>query len=112
MPTHAHDQGTFTIQLNGSHTHAIPDATFTYPTINFPENGNKSFHLISGNQSNLIGDGKSRAIDIVPTSQTFSMATVEDHFHTINGTSDSTVGNQEFFIINPYQTVIFIIYAG
>lgn len=59
LPTHAHNQGSFTIQSNGSQTHSIPYATFTYPILNCLDNNNtECFHLISGNQSNLIGDGK------------------------------------------------------
>ena len=114
LPSHTHDQGTLLVGQNGSHTHISSQPVQKFSTIDLipHDNDPATLHFIRGSDSDLLSNVTLQALKISLLTHNTSLNVVQDHIHHLNGTSGMTGGGQQFSIINPFQVVQYIIYAG
>ncbi|CAF0755910.1 unnamed protein product [Rotaria sordida] len=111
LPSHVHGQGTYSTLTAGDHSHSYYDpghyhggqtgtSAYSGGTMPMykPTGGRSSDH---GLHSHSISIDKTR----------ISINTAGSHSHSIIGQSGAVGGAHTFSILNPYQTVNYIIYS-
>ncbi|CAF4650468.1 unnamed protein product [Rotaria sp. Silwood2] len=111
LPAHYHDRGSLTIGASGSHTHGIYDPGHQH-NADIRENGGSSqdgyyFNAINGKHNWYSG-----RVKVQSTTTGILVNTVGNHAHILTGNTGSTGNAHSFSLLNPYQTLDYIIYAG
>ena len=110
LPSHVHDKGNLFVTDGGFHTHSLQDPGH--------DHGGKTGDgpAGEGNRGTVSGGGfydRNRHVHVIPRGVTgISVNTAGSHTHNVEGTTASKGQGRAFQIMNPYQTVNYIIYAG
>jgi microcystin-dependent protein len=110
LPSHTHDKGTLAVDQAGSHTHSLQDPGHNHggQTGDGPMGGSGR-GMVSGGGSHDYG----RHIHVIPQGLTgISVVPADNHTHSILGATASKGGGKAIKIINPHQTINYIIYVG
>ncbi|CAF1032595.1 unnamed protein product [Rotaria sordida] len=110
LPAHKHGRGTLSLGTNGVHTHNHTDPGHNHGGItgSGPLGGSGRGMTTGGG-----ADDQMTHTHTIPTDTAHIIIhNAGAHTHDLNGEMDSVGSNQEFSLINPYQVVQYIIYAG
>jgi microcystin-dependent protein len=110
LPSHTHEKGTLSIVEAGGHTHTLEDPGHDHGgrTGDGPAG--------EGSRGTVSGGGfydRTRHDHVIPRGLTgISVNAVGNHTHNVEGITASNGLGKTFQIMNPYQTINYIIYAG
>ncbi|CAF4321267.1 unnamed protein product [Rotaria sp. Silwood2] len=111
LPSHSHDIGSISMSLSGNHYHSINDPGHNHGGITGSSgflNGNGRWN--AGKDGWRIGEGTHS--HSIPTGYTgISMNNAGSHSHTLSGETGSVGDGEKFSLMQPYQTVNYIIYT-
>ena len=111
LPSHYHSRGSLSIGADGSHRHSINNPGHTH-TGDIRENGGTSENGYYFNAVNGAHGWYGTRIRMHSSVTGITLNSVEDHTHTLTGATGSTGSSNSFSLLNPYQTLDYIIYAG
>ncbi|CAF5013752.1 unnamed protein product [Rotaria sp. Silwood1] len=110
LPTHQHTPGSLTIRTAGSHTHLIND-----PGHN--RGGSTSNERMGAGGWGMKTGGGHRSDQVlhahtIPIGRTYiSINAAGDHSHSVSGNTGSVGRGSGFSLLQPYQSINYIIYA-
>ncbi|CAF1503673.1 unnamed protein product [Rotaria sordida] len=110
LPTHEHTQGSLAIGIAGSHTHSIYDPGHNHGGSTGSEKmggGPFGMRTNSGQGSDQI----SHTHTIYTGKTSISINAAGDHSHSVSGNTGSIGDNSGFSLLQPYQSINYIIYA-
>ena len=111
LPSHSHGASSISMSSSGSHLHSINDPGHNHGGYTEPSgflNGHGRWN--AGSSGWKIGEGTHS--HSIPTGRTaISINYAGDHTHTLSGQTGSTGDGQKFSLMQPYQTVNYIIYT-
>ncbi|CAF1119563.1 unnamed protein product [Rotaria sp. Silwood1] len=110
LPVHYHASGSLTIGSGGTHMHGIDDPGHTHEaTVYRSGNFSKELHLKTYNGLSVWSQGK---VKVHRSTTGITVNAAGDHAHTLAGSTGATGNGESFSLLNPYQTLDYIIYAG
>ncbi|CAF1364383.1 unnamed protein product [Rotaria sp. Silwood1] len=110
LPTHQHTQGSLAIGTAGSHTHSIYDQGHNHGgSTSNARMGAGGWGMKTGGGH---GSDQVSHAHTIPTGKTYiSINPAGDHSHSISGNTGSAGGGSGFNLLQPYQSINYIIYA-
>lgn len=111
LPAHYHNEGSLTIGAGGSHTHSIYDPGHVH-SADIREDGPGSesgYHFKASTGSH---NWYSSRVRMHSNATGITINAVGSHAHTLSGNTGSTGNAHSFSLLNPYQILDYIIYAG
>jgi microcystin-dependent protein len=111
LPSHYHSQGSLSLGAAGSYRHNIYDPGHTH-TGDIRENGGTSENGYYFNATNGAHKWYDSRIRIHTSFTGVTVNPVEDHTHAMTGKTGSVGSSNSFSLLNPYQTLDYIIYAA
>ncbi|CAF1045188.1 unnamed protein product [Didymodactylos carnosus] len=111
LPSHVHENGTFYAETAGDHSHSYQDPKHDHggQTGEGPSNSGGFGMNPKGGSGNDVEKHR-HSISLAYTGITINPA--GSHTHKVAGQSGSTGNGQSFSLLQPYQTVNYIIYSG
>ncbi|CAF4397351.1 unnamed protein product [Rotaria sp. Silwood2] len=112
LPSHVHDKGTYSTLTAGDHLHTYNDPGHNHgghTGSSAYSEGTMTFHTPRGGRGN---DHGSHSHTISTDKTNISINIAGDHIHSIIGQSSAVGGGHVFSILNPYETVNYIIYSN
>ncbi|CAF4530871.1 unnamed protein product [Rotaria sp. Silwood2] len=110
LPTHQHTHGSLAIGTAGSHTHSITDPGHNHGGSTSSERmgaGGWGMRTGGGHGSDQVSHAHT-----IYTGRTYiSIDAVGNHDHSVSGSTGSVGGGSGFSLLQPYQSVNYIIYA-
>ncbi|CAF3661324.1 unnamed protein product [Rotaria sp. Silwood1] len=111
LPSHQHNKGSLTILASGSHTHPYTDPGHDHggKTGDGPFENNSVYGLKSGGISE---DHGRHSHTIARDTTHIVIHEAGTHSHGVEGETGTAGAGQRFSLMNPYQTVQYIIYTN
>ncbi|CAF1561144.1 unnamed protein product, partial [Adineta ricciae] len=111
LPSHSHNVGSISMSSTGGHYHTINDPGHNHGGSTGASgflNGNGRWH--AGKDGWRIAEGTHS--HSIPTGRTgISVNYAGDHSHTLSGYTGPVGNGEQFSIMQPYQTMNYIIYT-
>lgn len=109
LPNHQHTPGSLTTEISGYHAHSINDPGHNH-------GGSTSSEIMGtgpwGMRGGGYGSDQGRHAHTIYTGKTgISINAAGDHKHLISGSTSSVGNGSKFSLMQPYQSVHYIIYA-
>ena len=109
LPTHTHSHGSLATSISGNYAHSIHNLEHnhegTTKNDDFLSNNGKSNFALDA----FIGIGTHRHTIRTDTTS-ISINSAGDHYHSINGETDTVAYGVAFSLMQPFQTINYIIY--
>jgi len=114
LPAHYHHRGSLTISEDGRHRHSIDDPGHTHSGQILEDHGNGDVTEYHDDikEDEQKTDWYSDRIKIDSSTTGIRILSDGEHTHALTGNTGSTGYGHSFSLLNPYQTLEYIIYAG